>query len=199
MYKKNFIVIAVVMVLLASFTMTGCGRKSKEISLNQESTFVGEEATEQAGDIYVHVVGEVKSPGVVQVPNGTRLYNVIEKAGGMTDDAKKDYLNLAETVKDGQKIKVYSNSEYKRLKKKESKETPKESGSASSAQAGLININTATVSELTQLSGIGESKANAIVEYRTQNGNFKTIEDIKNVSGIGDATFNNIKTMITVN
>ena len=78
------------------------------------------EETKSSGDIFVHVVGEVNAPGIVKVPEGTRLYNVIEKAGGMTKNAQTDYLNLADTVKDGQQIRVISKKEFKKLKKKKS-------------------------------------------------------------------------------
>ena len=193
---KNKILIIVIGVAI-SLVFVGCESKSKKISISEDKTTKIEESSEDTDDIFVHVVGEVNSPGVVKVPSGTRLYNVIEKAGGMTKDAQTDYLNLADTVKDGQQIRVISKKEYKKLKKKKSKKTHKESQSGNNS-SGLININTATAQELQTLSGIGEVRAKAIVEYRTQSGNFSKIEDIKNVSGIGDATFNNIKSQICV-
>ena len=192
MLKKNILFLLISSVAI-SLVFTGCKSKSKQISISEEKATHIEETGESNGDIYVHVVGEVNAPGVVKVPSGTRLYNVIEKAGGMTKNAQTDYLNLADTAKDGQQIRVISKKEYKKLKKKKKK--PKNQGPKESS---LININTATAEELKTLNGIGDAKANAIVEHRTQNGNFKKIEDIKNVSGIGDATFNNIKSMITV-
>ena len=194
MLKKNILYLIILSVAI-SLVFVGCKSKSKQISISEEKATHIEETSENTGDIYVHVVGEVNAPGVVKVPSGTRLYNVIEKAGGMTKNAQTDYLNLADTVKDGQQIRVISKKEYKKLKKKKKK--PK-SESQSPKESSLININTATAEELKTLNGIGDAKANAIVEHRTQNGEFKQIEDIKNVSGIGDATFNNIKSMITV-
>ena len=195
MLKKNILLLIMGMAIYLVFM--GCGSESKKISLDDSKTTKSVSETNSDGDIFVHVVGEVNSPGIVKVPNGTRLYNVIEKAGGMTKNAQTDYLNLADTVKDGQQIKVISKKEYKKLKKKSQKESQNESQSGSD-KSGLININTATAEDLQTLSGIGEVRAKAIVEYRTQNGNFSKIEDIKNVSGIGDATFSNIKSMITV-
>ena len=195
MLKKNILLL--IMGIAISLVFTGCGSKSKKISLSQEKATQKVEETSVEEDIFVHVVGEVNAPGIVKVPSGTRLYNVIEKAGGMTKNAQADYLNLADTVKDGQQIRVISKKEYKKLKKKSSGESPSESQGEAN-KSGLININTATAEELQTLSGIGEVRAKAIVEYRTQSGNFSKIEDIKNVSGIGDATFNNIKSMITV-
>ena len=193
MLKKNIILLIVGIAI--SLVFMGCGSKSKRISLDDTKPKTSLEETQSNGDIFVHVVGEVNSPGIVKVPEGTRLYNVIEKAGGMTKNAQTDYLNLADTVKDGQQVRVISKKEYKKLRKKSSKESPDESQGGSN-KSGLININTATAEDLQTLSGIGEVRAKAIVEYRTQNGNFSKIEDIKNVSGIGDATFNNIKSQI---
>ena len=193
MLKKNILLL--IMGIAISLVFMGCGSKSKKISLDDTKPKTSLEETKSSGDIFVHVVGEVNAPGIVKVPEGTRLYNVIEKAGGMTKNAQTDYLNLADTVKDGQQIRVISKKEYKKLKKKSHGESQKESQGGSDS-SGLININTATADELQTLSGIGEVRAKAIVEYRTQNGNFSKIEDIKNVSGIGDATFNNIKSQI---
>lgn len=193
MLKKNILLL--IMGIAISLVFMGCGSKSKKISLDDTKPKTSLEETKSSGDIFVHVVGEVNAPGIVKVPEGTRLYNVIEKAGGMTKNAQTDYLNLADTVKDGQQIRVISKKEYKKLKKKSHGESQKESQGGSDS-SGLININTATADELQTLSGIGEVRAKAIVEYRTQNGNFSKPEDIKNVSGIGDATFNNIKSQI---
>ena len=196
MLKKNIILL--IMGIAISLVFMGCESKSKKISLDDTKPKTSLEETKSSGDIFVHVVGEVNAPGIVKVPEGTRLYNVIEKAGGMTKNAQTDYLNLADTVKDGQQIRVISKKEYKKLKKKKSSGSSPNESQGGSNQSGLININTATAEELQTLSGIGEVRAKAIVEYRTQNGNFSKPEDIKNVSGIGDATFNNIKSQICV-
>ena len=196
MLKKNILLL--ITGIAISLVFMGCGSKSQKISLKDSKATTSQEETVLNGDIFLHVVGEVNAPGIVKVPDGTRLFNVIEKAGGMTKNAQTDYLNLAETVKDGQQIRVISKKEYKKLKKKKSKKPQSESQSGGSS-SGLININTATAEELQTLSGIGEVRAKAIVEYRTQSGNFSKIEDIKNVSGIGEATFNNIKSQICVN
>ena len=196
MLKKNILLLVIGIAI--SLVFMGCGSKSKKISLGDSKTTKAQTESVEDGDIFVHVVGEVNSPGIVKVPNGTRLYNVIEKAGGMTKNAQTDYLNLADTVKDGQQIRVISKKEYKKLKKKKSSGSSPNESQGGKSQSGLININTATAEELQTLSGIGEVRAKAIVEYRTQNGNFSKPEDIKNVSGIGDATFNNIKSQICV-
>ena len=116
MLKKNILLL--IMGIAISLVFMGCGSKSKKISLDDTKPKTSLEETQNSGDIFVHVVGEVNAPGIVKVPEGTRLYNVIEKAGGMTKNAQTDYLNLADTVKDGQQIRVISKKEYKKLKKK---------------------------------------------------------------------------------
>ena len=132
--------------------------------------------------------------------NGDRAYKAIKKAGGLTKNAKKNNINLAETVVDAQNIYVMSKKEYKKSlsKKSISGETNDSLSENQDINSSLININTARESELTKLPGIGNSKAAAIIKYREENGNFSSKEDIKNVSGIGDSTYSNIEDLITV-
>lgn len=164
------------------------------------------------GDIYVYISGQVKKPGVYCVDSDARIYQVIDMAGGMTDKAYQEYLNLAERVEDGQHIKIMTKNQYFRYKKEQNDNNSEDTNEAvtqnnsdmtennSDSNTGtIININSATIQELTKLPGIGESKAQAIIKYRNENDGFSSIEDIKNVSGIGDSTFSNIKEYITVN
>ena len=139
-------------------------------------------------------VSLVKKPGVYAVKQGSRVFEVIEKAGGMTKAAKKDYINQAETVADSQNINIITKKQYKKLISNE-----KNQNNDNKTGSGKININSADVAELTGLSGIGEAKAKAIIQYRNENGNFTNIEDIKKVSGIGDALFKKISNEITAN
>ena len=132
---------------------------------------------------------------VYQLPEGARICDVIEKAGGFTEDASVDYLNQAQTVNDGEMIYVPTEEEaYVR-----SDEYLQGERGGASADDGKININTATKEQLTSISGIGDGRAESIIKYRSEHGKFATIEDIKNVSGIGDSIFENIKDYITVN
>ena len=140
-------------------------------------------ASEATEKICVHVTGYVVNPGVYYVPEGSRVFEVIELAGGFLDTADKDYLNQAAILNDGQKLHIYS---------KEEAATANQSISDSGAEQNpnkLVNINTATKEELMTLPGIGESKAESIIAYRQENGGFKTIEDIMKISGIKDAAF----------
>ena len=141
--------------------------------------------------ICVHIAGFVVNPGVYNVAEGARIYEIVRLAGGFLPEADESYLNLASVVFDGQKIMVLSKEEAKTAKPFVSqidKETEKK----------LININTATKEELMQLSGIGESRALSIISYREKNGDFKKIEDIMKIPGIKEAAFEKIKDYICV-
>ena len=186
----------ILIVILLTLFLTACDSNNEEIDLELSTKKTEAEISDKSleNGIYIQIIGEIESEGVYCVDNGTRLYQVIEKAGGFTKKAERDYLNLAETVYDGQKIQVLSKKEYKKQK-----DVTKESIIASDSDADLLNINTATVEQFTELPGIGTAKATAIVSYRDENGKFSSKEDIKNVSGIGDAIFANIESMITVN
>ena len=148
--------------------------------------------------IYVYICGEVVNPGVYRMEEGARLFEVIEKAGGLTGMADPRSINQAQTVSDGQEIIVYAVGE-----------TPGAaadtagSGSPGSAEgeadgSGLVNINTAPADTLMTLPGIGEVKAQAIIEYRTKNGPFKSIDELTSVSGIGEGLYSRIKSQITI-
>lgn len=144
-------------------------------------------------DITVHIMGEVKYPGVVVLKNNARIIDAIEAAGGETEDADLNRLNLACILNDGDKIYVPNKNE----KDFEFNMATLEGETKKDKQA-ITNINTATAEELTKLPGIGEATANKIIEYRKQNGKFKAIEELKNVPGIGDSKFENLKDKIKI-
>ncbi len=151
------------------------------------------------GNIYVDIGGEVKSPGVYEVNEGTRLFQLIEKAGGLTDEADIDVINRAETVYDGQKILIASYDETEAAAKTAKSDADKNTYELQNSAADeRVNINTADSVTLQTIPGIGPSKADRIIEYRNSEGRFNKIEDIKNISGIGDKTFESIKKYITV-
>lgn len=201
----NKIIIMITVVLATCSFFVGCG-KGNSVQLSGESSNEsvlesGSKKQETKNDnIYVYVNGQVKYPGVYKLKNGDRAYKAIKKAGGLTKNAKKNNINLAETVVDAQNIYVMSKKEYKKSlsKKSISGETNDSLSENQDTNSSLININTASESELTKLPGIGNSKAAAIIKYREENGNFSSKEDIKNVSGIGDSTYSNIEDLITV-
>lgn len=181
----------------------GCDKQINKVSLTEKSVNIEESTKDmqektaaRTGNIYVYVSGAVKKPGVYVVKEGSRVFQVIKLAGGMIKSARKDCLNQAETVIDGQNIKVFTKEQYAEIIQNETKNILIENNKINE---GKININNADVALLMQLTGIGETKAKAIVSYREEHGNFSKIEEIKNVSGIGDSTFSNIRSNITVN
>ena len=136
--------------------------------------------------ISVSITGAVRSPGVVEVPAGSRLQEVIEAAGGLRDDADTDRLNMAGRVGDGEQIDIPV------------------VGAAEAAQAerqatgDLIDLNTATISELDDLPGIGEVLAGRIIDYRTTNGPFTAVDELSNIEGISPRLVDEIRPHVTV-
>lgn len=142
--------------------------------------------------IVVYVTGQVHTPGVYNLGQDARIYEAIELAGGFTRKACKISMNLAERVVDGQHIHVLSNEEYANINNNETAIIDEASSDS------LININTANKEELMQLPGIGEAKANAIITFRENSGDFNTIEEIMQVPGIKEGAFAKIKLLIKV-
>jgi len=139
--------------------------------------------------IFVDVKGAVKHPGVFETTKDKRVRDLIEEAGGLLDDADTSTLNLSQKVKDQMVIYVLKHGEK-----------PKQisDGGSSSSNTDVININTANKEQLMKISGVGKTKAEAIISYREKNGDFKKKEDITKVHGIGKATFEKIKDKIEV-
>lgn len=197
------------LIILSMFLFAGCGRK-EEIYLEKTDTEVlleQETATEQNGIeeigtetdtslCYVYVCGAVSNPGVYLLQEGSRVYEAIALAGGLTQEAAKEDLNQAEPISDGQMIQVLTEEEVAQ----KMDQTQEDSGQLQSGTSsdGKININSATVEMLMTLPGVGESKAQSIIAYREENGSFSSIEAIKNVNGIKDGVYNQIKDKITV-
>ena len=163
--------------------------------------------------LFVHICGEVMRPGVYELPEGSRVYEAVEEAGGFTQDAAADYVNLAYILEDGWKIEIPSRENPET--DGEGKETGISSGISGDAGwigtgngsgdfgsdasgDGLVDINTATKQELITLPGVGESRAESIISYREKNGGFSKIEDIMKVEGIKDGMFAKMKDKICV-
>lgn len=200
--RRTFFYMFVVLIYLSILVLSGCeGEESAETELTEIAEVETEESSteetqeeESSGEpeeIYVYVCGQVRNPGVYKLESGERITHALMAAGGMTDAAASDYLNQAEVLEDGQKIYVPTQEEAEKLVQSEISE-----GTESSD--GKININTADKSQLMQLSGIGESRAEAIIAYREANSGFKNIEEIKNIEGIKEGIFNRIKEQIKV-
>jgi competence protein ComEA len=148
-----------------------------------------EPATPTPATINVYVSGAVENPDVYPLPLNAIVKDAIAAAGGATDEADLDRINLALHLADQQQVYVPRKGEAA---------PPPPDGAAPAAAAEMININTASVEELDKLPGIGPSIAKAIIDYRTTKGPFKQIEDINEVKGIGDALYAKIKDQITV-
>ena len=186
--------------------------KSKEdTSIVSTDDNVSEEETqkEETKEIMVDVKGSVNKPGVYALKENARVSDAIEASGGLTKNANTRFINLSKLLNDGDVVVVYSNEEIKEAKKEEKivVETPcvcevvKNDAcykDEETANNGKININTASLQELMTLTGIGEAKAKLIIEYRSQNGNFKDIKDIMKVKGISETLFSKFKENITV-
>ena len=196
--RKTLIkIFSVVLILLAALVLRIHDENKADITIETSDTA---EETEYSGDsedssvqpqvIFVDIGGAVEEPGVYEVAKDTRLFEVIEMAGGLSEDADPDHVNRASFVEDGQKIIIpVKGSEY----------TDDRTAAAFSPEAdsGLININTASADELKTLSGIGDVTAEKIIEYRSSTA-FKSKEDIMSVDGIGSKTYEKIKDDITV-
>lgn len=199
--------------------------EKKETKVIQKKKKEEVKEVDNASYVYVDIKGAVNSPGVYKLEEGKRVVDVINMAGGLIESADTSIINLSKKISDEMLIIIYTVDELKAYKEKLtmlketnkqleekiicpdtsndaciSKETKKSTtkDELNTSSNSLISINTSTKDELMTLSGIGESKADAIIKYREENGKFDSIEDIKNVSGIGDALYEKIKDLITV-
>ena len=148
-----------------------------------------EVSTTQEAVIFVDIKGAVKNPGVYQMKSGDRVKDALDAAGGLTGEADSQKVNLAQRVEDQMVIVVPKVGE-------EVTEIPAGVTSKEAAKDGKVNINTATVEELKTLKGVGEKKAEAIIDYRKKNGSFKTKEDLMKVRGIGKKLFESFQERI---
>lgn len=148
-------------------------------------------------DIKVYVCGAVQRPDVYEISADSRIVDAVSAAGGFAIDAYPEAMNLAETVSDGSRIYVPTKEEVDALAVVYS-DTGSETGGTTNDSTGRVNINTATLEELTTLPGIGDTRARAIIDYREQNGAFGNIEDIMQVTGIKEKSFSKIKDSICV-
>lgn len=175
--------------------------QSQETAAKNSEDAVGQEKPELA----VHICGAVNQPGVYLLKGTPRVYEGIQKAGGFTEDAARDYLNLALMMEDGMKIIVPTREEVLQWQAEgqetgmaEEKWLQKGENKTAGGQEGKVDLNSADLTELMTLPGIGETRAASIVEYREQQGRFQTIEDVMKVTGIKEAAYEKIKEYITV-
>lgn len=191
--------------------MQGSGAQASAAA--QGADIAGAAERENVTDVsecYVYICGAVKEPGVYRMSQDDRIYAVIERAGGFSEAACEDYVNQALKVADGLKIWIPTIEEAKKAASGEALSAadsggltypplPEEDSTGGQSGSGLVNINTAGEEQLCTLTGIGKAKAQAIIAYRMEHGNFARPEDIMNVTGIKQSGFEKIKDGICVN
>lgn len=186
---KKIYIIGAIAIIICVYTFTNIKREKEYENIYIEENTIIEETKEEIGKIKIHIAGEILNPGIYEIEENARVDDAIKLAGGTTESADLDKINLAYEIFDGEKIYIPSIFD-------EEMEYNVSSGNVQGN--GKININKADIQELQKISGIGESLANRIISYREENGKFSSVEDIKNVSGIGEKKFENIKDQIVV-
>ena len=218
--KKEIIIVSIILILLILTIFYWLNlkknnkkvlKKDKEVVQKLEKKY--EKEVEKS--VKVDIKGEINNPGIYELDESMRVIDVIELAGGLTNNADTSVINLSKKLKDEMVIIIYSKYQVKNFEATKEKEKVvqekciqenenalkndaciNDTNSKDTNTQSKVNINTASLEELQTLPGVGESKAKSIIEYREKQ-KFKTIEDIKNVTGIGDSLFAKIKENIT--
>lgn len=225
-YRKQLI-LAIIIIILLILLGLGIYRLTKSSSQKEKSALTlsnlskkqekEPSKTKEKKELAVDIKGEIINPGIYHLKEGSRVTDVIEKAGGLTEKANTTVINLSKKIIDEMVIIIYSNEEVKDFQKTKEKEqllqekciqkeenALKNDACINSADTttnkptGKISLNQATKEELMTLPGIGDAKAEDIINYRTNNNGFKTLEELKNIKGIGDSIFDKIKEIITL-
>jgi competence protein ComEA len=178
-------------VLLVWWLLSGRPETSEPaapLAFGEPSTPAG--SSKPAPELIVDVVGKVRKPGIVSVPKGSRVYQAIEAAGGLKGRVDTASLNMARVLTDGEQILVGL----------EPVEVPAAAGgeSSGSSAGAKVNLNTATAEQLDTLPGVGPVTAQAILDWREENGRFGSVEDLLDVKGIGDATLAELRDHVSV-
>ena len=205
--------------MLAAFTIAFFKLNNEETEVEDNLVINNEITTKEIAKqdevkLYFDIKGSVKKPGVYEFTLGDKIIDAINKAGGLTKNATTNNLNLSKKLTNEMVIYVFSKNELTTTKALEPVSNASEckcetievnncvdkntTNESTNNETSKININTDNKERLMTISGIGSSKADAIIEYRTKNGNFKTTEDIMNVSGISKTIYDKIKDTITV-
>ena len=159
--------------------------KKEETVMSLEPTKEQEGASKEKGleSICVYVCGAVQNEGVYELPEGSRVYEAVEKAGGLREDAARAEVNMAQVLEDAMQIYIPTIVEIQ---------------NSQSKNGGKINLNRATKEELMTLPGVGEAKAESIIRYRKNKGAFSSIDEIMQISGIKETLYEKIKDLITI-
>lgn len=165
---------------------------SKETSTEKEVKKEEKDESPEQDLITVDVKGAVKSPGIYDLPVGSRVHDAVQKAGGLTEEADSKSLNLAQKVSDEALVYVPTKGEEAASQQVASGTTP------STSKEKKINLNKASLEELKQVKGLGGKRAQDIIDHREANGKFKSVDELKKVSGIGAKTIEKLKDYVTV-
>ncbi|MBF1112256.1 MAG: helix-hairpin-helix domain-containing protein [Streptococcus sp.] len=165
---------------------------SKDSSSEKEMKKEEKEESPEQDLITVDVKGAVKSPGIYDLPVGSRVHDAVQKAGGLTEEADSKSLNLAQKVSDEALVYVPTKGEEAASQQTASGTTP------STSKDKKVNLNKASLEELKQVKGLGGKRAQDIIDHREANGKFKSVDELKKVSGIGTKTIEKLKDYVTV-
>ncbi len=190
----------------------------KEMLLSKKEEPKQKSESKEKEEYIVDIKGEINNPGIYTLKKDSRIIDVINQAGGLTENANTTVINLSKKITDEMVIIIYSNYEIRKFKETKELEIylneqckkpdsnsltndaciDSDNSDKNTSSTSKISLNNATVEELMTLSGVGEAKANDIISYRNSNGGFKTIDELKNVKGIGDSIFDKIKDRLTL-
>ena len=190
MYKKQLFVLMIILLAAAGGTYYGLYSEEQAVVLDAAATA---ESSPPKQEITVYVTGAVNKPGLVKVPEGARAADAVNACGGLLPTADGEKINMAQSLKDGQQLKVPEKTGTNG--KTDSGKTDKSKGADSGEK---VNINTADEKALDTLPGVGPAMAKRIIEYRETEGAFQSIEDIKKIRGIGEAKFAKMKDKICI-
>lgn len=198
--NKKIIVTIIAVLVIILLIVINLNKGGEEVVIeNVETDTIVNQESEEINKIMIHIIGCINNPGVIEIQENARIIDVIEAAGGLTQEADISKVNLAYKVKDAQKIyipSIYDEEEVEYINTENGSNVIVEYNEKE--ENAMVNINSATQTELETLPGIGPSTALKIISYREKNGRFKSIEDIKQVPGIGDVKFEGIKDMLEV-
>ena len=166
-------------------------------TLEEDTTIINEDSIDR-NKIIVEIKGEVAKPDVYQLEEGSSSKNLSDTAGGGTEEADLSRINRAEELLNHELIIIGNINDETESSVVQNNSTYSSNGNNSDKGSTLININTADLEQLKGITGIGNIKAQSIIDYREANGGFKSLEELKNVDGIGDKTFEKIKEQITL-
>lgn len=201
---KIIVICASLGLVLGGFFLLNPARQTpaKETNLQMEAAAISKDSTDEKEDknqkeevveqdlITVDVKGAVKSPGIYDLPVGSRVNDAVQKAGGLTDNADSKSLNLAQKISDEALVYV--------LTKEETANQESHSNATGNKESKKVNLNKASLEELKQVKGLGAKRAQDIIDHRESNGKFKSVDELKKVSGIGAKTIEKLKEYVTV-